>query len=1316
MFSDELKGSNAARKRADETKIRRQRLKDEQNRKQKTLAAAASYGITNATTTASCNTQQITSISTLAHPFTNSSFSAPKPIAASKELSAVERAQRERELRHRIAHFTAAAIRIQASFRRYKETTTWRRNIRQQLTHRLSDLKTLRNIIRETKGVEYVLPQATTRTLCSQLIFLSTMTDGRPAICCLDVAKNANLLLSFLENALLPGLKGNDASLDPISTWPDTPEGRFRLNNLIRLCLLAISDLCIPMLDTVFCSLNAMLGVGNSEKAGRVKLHSYCRSLLLSKHITPTLLAPSIAPKLSFAVRDSSMDLISILRHHLMFVVGSTPIPAAAKELREACISPENCHRASAFVKLTWKTIDATRNDMGRKLLRIRFLVEILTVPLLTWKVSVDMVQYLLAEGTNSTPSPIVACIEALIQLHADLLTAGKLNNLLFLHEVSLTICPATSSQCLLANFVLMAHANSTMNGNQPSDNGTMTLYVKFLATLVDILPLSTFSSRDSSVEWMDDGKGHHTPIVISTIILEQCKLLLVDSFVRRLFQQAIGRDVSGIELFLAKKDEQDLKHEVDLLEEGGAMSAATFAAKEARLDRNKSFWNSSKWAKNLSKSVSSFLSVSDSSSASASKTKGNGTMRLLNTSSVAKKLAGGESGSGANAYVAISSENLSVCLDRGNGHCDTKFMIALCRLYGVVLARWGGNGQNDIVAQELTEQITATSKPESITLSLLNVLSFSTALLRTSWGVLQSEPELVLQIQSVIGSEHRGTQPTRVLKARPEYCFQNDTAIKYLNGDGPILLYIFANTLAHSLIVTDDAEIHDMDRPLPLHQLRRFIQLAKKLLYRASCVDHGRGLANSNCFGLSLIAVSARAMRDLYDRSSRRPICDPKMWLVPDLLEKELRHCKTHDDYVALLKLPVLRVCPQLVSFKRRLKIFERIITTNRVAIQGVNDGNPFNNNPLRPGIPVYITRGRLLEDGLATMKSLGTRMRQRISVHYVNEAGAREAGVDAGGLFKEFWTDLCAIAFDLNFALFTATEGSGCVYPNPSSGAAHGSDHIQLFEFVGRILGKALYEGITIQPKFAHFFLSFLRGDYNYLHMLPDLSTVDYQLYNNLMFLKTYDGDAADLCLSFTITTSDFGGNEQINLISNGSDVEVTNVNKHHYIGLVTKHYVVDRVKEQSEAFTRGLWEVIDSSWLRIFNEPELQVLISGASDGKIDVDDMKSHTKYIGGYTGIDRTVTRFWSVIKSFGPREQAELLRFVTSCERPPPLGFASMNPPFTIQRVGIMRDGDKLPSASTCFNTLKLPTYSSEKVLKDRLLYAIKSGAGFELT
>ena len=40
----------------------------------------------------------------------------------------------------------------------------------------------------------------------------------------------------------------------------------------------------------------------------------------------------------------------------------------------------------------------------------------------------------------------------------------------------------------------------------------------------------------------------------------------------------------------------------------------------------------------------------------------------------------------------------------------------------------------------------------------------------------------------------------------------------------------------------------------------------------------------------------------------------------------------------------------------------------------------------------------------------------------------------------------------------------------------------------------------------------------------------------------------------------------------------------------------------------------------------------------------------------------------------------------------------------------------RLPSAATCMNLLKLPRYESEQVLRDKLLYAIRSNSGFELS
>lgn len=239
----------------------------------------------------------------------------------------------------------------------------------------------------------------------------------------------------------------------------------------------------------------------------------------------------------------------------------------------------------------------------------------------------------------------------------------------------------------------------------------------------------------------------------------------------------------------------------------------------------------------------------------------------------------------------------------------------------------------------------------------------------------------------------------------------------------GEAILLLFVVSLSHILIVTDDVELHEMDSPLPLHQIRRCILLLKNLLHRACCIDDMKwdktGSFPTNHFGLSLIASSSKLMRDLHDRSSRRPLCAPKLWLCDDLLEEEIRRSKGYEDYCNVIDSPVLRVCPFLVSYKKRLKLFERLIFTNREIHQGRNDGfSP------RPGITVHINRARILEDGLHTLNKLGRQLRQRIIVRYLNEAGTEEIGLDAGGLFKEFWTDLSDLSFNLNYALFSETE----------------------------------------------------------------------------------------------------------------------------------------------------------------------------------------------------------------------------------------------------------------------------------------------------
>lgn len=70
--------------------------------------------------------------------------------------------------------------------------------------------------------------------------------------------------------------------------------------------------------------------------------------------------------------------------------------------------------------------------------------------------------------------------------------------------------------------------------------------------------------------------------------------------------------------------------------------------------------------------------------------------------------------------------------------------------------------------------------------------------------------------------------------------------------------------------------------------------------------------------------------------------------------------------------------------------------------------------------------------------------------------------------------------------------------------------------------IVGKAIYEGTLLKCTFARFFLNKFNDKGN---QVDDLKTLDPEIYNNLMYLKYYDGNCEDLGLTFAITEDIFG-----------------------------------------------------------------------------------------------------------------------------------------------------------------------------------------------
>lgn len=402
---------------------------------------------------------------------------------------------------------------------------------------------------------------------------------------------------------------------------------------------------------------------------------------------------------------------------------------------------------------------------------------------------------------------------------------------------------------------------------------------------------------------------------------------------------------------------------------------------------------------------------------------------------------------------------------------------------------------------------------------------------------------------------------------------------------------------------------------------------------------------------------------------------------------------------------LRLLSSIPFIVPFMKRVEILQNSTDTLKMEYQ-----NPDAAFLVVPNTHYRIRRNYIYEDAFDKLSLDNVpELKRTLRIQLVNAAGLEEAGVDGGGVSREFLAEFMKTAFDPNRGFFVANNNNE-LYPNPHVNVICPDFEVH-YEFIGRMLGKAIYENILVDVPLAEFFLSKIVAK-NFDQNLNSLASIDPTLYSNLTKLRQHKGDFTDLGLDFTLYVEEYGTRKVIALKENGSDITVTRDNVNEYIALVAGYWLHETVVKQCKSFIRGLNMVIPVEWLEMFTAKELQVLISG-KDIPIDVEDLKNNTVYTGGYGLEDPTIIAFWNVVSSFSDEERSQLIKFVTSHSRPPLLGFKELQPKFCIQKAA---GSDRLPTASTCMNLLKLSTYESEEVLREKLIYAIQAGTGFELS
>ncbi|CAI1548758.1 hypothetical protein SEUBUCD646_0K02110 [Saccharomyces eubayanus] len=293
--------------------------------------------------------------------------------------------------------------------------------------------------------------------------------------------------------------------------------------------------------------------------------------------------------------------------------------------------------------------------------------------------------------------------------------------------------------------------------------------------------------------------------------------------------------------------------------------------------------------------------------------------------------------------------------------------------------------------------------------------------------------------------------------------------------------------------------------------------------------------------------------------------------------------------------------------------------------------------------------------------------------------------------------------------------------LFPEPLDPTANNEKILELFGYLGTFVARSLLDNRILDFRFSRVF-------FELLHRMctPNLTTVpsdvesclsmielvDPLLAKSLKYIvanKNNNNTLEELFLTFTVP-----GNDDIELIPDGSNKFLNSSNVEEYICAIIDQILGKGIERQLKAFSEGFSKVfLYERMLILF--PEELVDMFGRVEEDWSVGTLYTNLNAEHGYTMDSSIIHDFISIISAFNKQERRLFLQFLTGSPKLPIGGFKSLNPKFTVV-LKHAEDGltanEYLPSVMTCANYLKLPNYSNKDIMRSRLCQAIEEGAG----
>ncbi|XP_037401666.1 probable E3 ubiquitin-protein ligase HERC1 isoform X2 [Pygocentrus nattereri] len=316
-------------------------------------------------------------------------------------------------------------------------------------------------------------------------------------------------------------------------------------------------------------------------------------------------------------------------------------------------------------------------------------------------------------------------------------------------------------------------------------------------------------------------------------------------------------------------------------------------------------------------------------------------------------------------------------------------------------------------------------------------------------------------------------------------------------------------------------------------------------------------------------------------------------------------------------------------------------------------------------------------------------------------------EGADDAGGVFDDTITEMCQeLQSGVVDLLIHTPNSSADVGSNTDrfllNPAAISDEHMVQFHFLGILMAVAIR---TKKPLDLHL----APWVWKQLCCIPlggaDLEEVDLLTYRSLQGILHLDDSSINednftVMIPLDSFVAHSANGKLVPVVPGGHNLPLTFGNRNEYVERALE-YRLHEMDRQVAAVREGMSSIIPVPLLSLLTARQLEQLVCGLPE--VSVEMLKKVVRYRD-ITESHQLIVWLWQSLEEFTNEERVLFLRFVSGRSRLP------SNPADITQKFQIIkvdRPVNGLPTAQTCFFQLRLPPYTSQAVLAERLRYSI---------